>query len=257
MNEDERPGPNNDDDFEPLEFLNKEPDDMADQPPRDEFEEEDYEDETPQEDVIQEELPYDDEPPPPRRRGLAGGGGTNRVMIGTGIVVVATALFIFWPRNGGDMPDPVGEQYSVVAVDSNAVATPQPARPRSSDVNLSQEVPAVVPEAGGTDVGSRETTPPPETNRPVERAAASDGEPGADGKWAIQLGSFGSRANAQDLASRLHNKGFRVETPTLQSTTGGSSTKVWIAYFETHAEAKAWAVAHKDDIGKSTYITHR
>ncbi len=257
MNDDERPGPNNPDDFEPLEFLNKEPDDMADQPPRDEFEEEEYEDETPQEDEVQEELPYDDAPPPARRRGLAGGGGTNRIMIGTGVVVVAAALFVFWPRNGGDMPEPVGEQYSVVAADSNAVVTPQPARPRSSDVNLSQEAPAVVPETEGTDVSSRETTPPPETSRPVERAAVSNGEPGADGKWAIQLGSFGTRANAQGLANNLRDKGFRVETPTLQSTTGGSSTKVWIAYFETHAEAKAWATAHQDDIGKSTYITHR
>jgi len=48
-----------------------------------------------------------------------------------------------------------------------------------------------------------------------------------------------------------------VETPTLQSTSGGSSTKVWIAYFETHAAAKTWAATHKDNIGTSTYITHR
>ena len=48
-----------------------------------------------------------------------------------------------------------------------------------------------------------------------------------------------------------------METPTLQSTTGGSQTKVWIAYFETHAAAKAWAAAHADEIGRSTYITHR
>ena len=72
-------------------------------------------------------------------------------------------------------------------------------------------------------------------------------------------------ANAARLSSErvkhetaeLRAEGFRVETPTLQSTQGGASTKVWIAYFRTHAEAKAWAAAHQDEIGKSTYITHR
>ncbi len=263
MNDDGRPRPRNNDDPEPLEFLNKEPDDMADQPPRDEFEDETLEDngfeeDTYEEDVVQEELPYDEEPPPARRRTLAGGGGTNRVMIATGVVVVAAALFIFWPRGGGELPDPVGDQFSVVAADSGAYEPPQTARPRSSDVNLSLEAPAVVPEETGADnIGSGDTTPPPTTSQTTESVAIANGDPSPDGKWAIQLESFGSRLNAQELANRLRTKGFRVETPTLQSTTGGSSTKVWIAYFETHAAAKTWAAAHEDEIGKSTYITHR
>ncbi len=243
-------------DDEPLEYLNKEPADMTEQPPRDDQ----------ANDAVQEEMPLAEEtyeevtatPPAPRRRGLAVGGGTNRVMIATGVVVVAAAVFIFWPRGSDDLPAPVGEQFSVVATDSGAVDIDRPERPRSSDVNLSLEAPEVVPEeaGAGTETGTA-STPPPATQPPRETAAASSGEPGADGKWAIQLGSFGSRANALELAGELRNKGFRVETPAMQSTTGGSQTKVWIAYFDTHAAAKTWAAAHANKIGKSTYVTHR
>ncbi|MBU0742902.1 SPOR domain-containing protein [bacterium] len=240
---------------EPLEFLNKEPADMSERTPR-----EDRAD-----DAARQELPPDEayeevtEPYRPiRRRGLAGGGGTNRVMIATGVVVVAAAVFIFWPRGGADLPAPVGEQFSVVAADSGAASTERPAPPRSSDVNLSLEAPPVVPEEPGATTGTGAESAPPST-RQTRRAGVtvSSGEPGADGKWAVQLGSFGTRANAQELAVGLREKGFRVETPTLQSTTGGAQTKVWIAYFETHAAAKAWAAAHADEIGRSTYITHR
>ncbi|MBC8425313.1 SPOR domain-containing protein [bacterium] len=233
-------------DGEGLEFINKEPVDMSEHPPR--------EDHTA--DAVPEET-YEEvaeATPPSRRRGLVPAGGTNRVMIVTGVVVVAAALFIFWPRGGEDLPAPVGEQFSVVAADSGAVEAERPDRPRSSDVNLSLEAPDVVPEEAGA--GADEA--PPVTPRPrTSQPTAASGEPGEDGKWAIQLGSFGSRANAQELAAELRTRGIRVETPTMQSTTGGDQTKVWIAYFETHAAAKAWAAAHVDDIGRSTYITHR
>ncbi len=231
---------------EGLEFINKEPVEMSEQPPRDDHTEDAVPEET-YEEVSQ-------TPPPTRRRGLVPAGGTNRVMIITGIVVVAAALFIFWPRGGEDLPEPVGEQFSVVAADSGAVEADRPERPRSSDVNLSLEAPDVVPEEAGGTVDES----PPETSRPEpSRPAAGSGEPGETGKWAIQLGSFGSRTNAQEMAGELRAEGFRVETPTMQSTTGGAQTKVWIAYFETHAAAKAWAAAHVDEIGRSTYITHR
>ena len=240
------------DDDEPLEFLNKEPADMSDDTPRDD---------QPQEETF--EATYDngfeenaDESPPPRRRGLAAAAGTNRVMIATGVVVVVAAALIFWPRGGSDLPAPVGEQFSVVAADSGAHDADRPERPRSSDVNLSLEAPSVVPETPeGSGGAAADSAPASSSSR--TRAATGSGEPGPDGKWAIQLGSFGSRANARSMAAELSAKGFRVETPTLQTTTGGSQTKVWIAYFETHAAAKAWAAAHVDEIGGSTYITHR
>ncbi len=242
MNDDARSRP--DDGSEALEFLNKEPRDMDEQPPRDDYEE------TP----VQEEIPYEEDPPPARRRGLASAGGTNRVMIIAGVVVVVAALWIFWPRGGGgDLPAPVGEQYSVVANDSADIDHPQPARPRSSDVNLATEAPEVVPET--PDAGAEASAAEPA--RTEHRPPPSDGEPSDEGKWAVQIGSFGSCQNALELAAELKAKGFRVETPTLQSTQGGSSTKVWIAYFRTHAEAKAWAAAHAGEVGKSTYITHR
>lgn len=252
MNDDPRPPEDNG--FEPLEFLNKEPHDMPDQPPRDDYEDERLDDER-LEDADLEDSDLVDGPPPARRRGLATSGGTNRVMIAAGVVVVAAALWVFWPRGGGggDLPAPVGEQMSVVEADSDAVDVPMQARPRSSDVNLAAEAPAVVPEQPAEGSGQ----PAAQPARTVPRPANSDGEPSNEGVWAIQLGSFGTRANAQELAVKLRAKGFRVETPTLQSTTGGESTKVWIAYFRTHAEAKTWAAAHESGIGKSTYITHR
>ena len=247
MNDDARNRPD-DDGSDALEFLNKEPHDMSD---RDDYEDGIREDETP--DLNDDAYAPEDDTPPARRRGLSSAGGSSRVMIAASVVVVAAALFIFWPRGGGeDLPPPVGEQVSVVAQDSNAVATPTPARPRSSDVNLSREAPEVVPETPDPAEGGTTTPAAAPT-----RAESGDGNPGEEGVWAIQIGSFGSRQNALDLAAKLRADGLRVETPTLQSTTGGSSTKVWIAYFRTHAEAKTWAAAHADEIGGSTYITHR
>ena len=92
-------------------------------------------------------------------------------------------------------------------------------------------------------------------DEPAKQSVA--GEPSASGKWAIQLGSFVSLNNAQRLADSLKAKGYRVEMPAIRSNSGSMSYKVWIAYFETRADADKWAKAHADGLGGDFYITHR
>lgn len=226
----------------------------------------------------------DEESPPVtatrRSGGGGGGGGMSRIMIGAGALIVIGALFIFWPRGGGMDED--GDLMSVVTLpDSNAAAVT--ASPRSSDVDLDQELQQVVPETPehgeatpeGTraslrqeaDVRSGTATDLAEPDSPTtggtvpaevrQQGSIVPGDPTTQGKWAVQMGAFGTRDNAARAADDLSGKGFRSEVVSKPSTNGGTSYKVWIGYFETRAEATAYALKHRDALGTDTFITHR
>jgi len=191
---------------------------------------------------------------------------------------VAVAAWIFWPRGGGRQGVVLDDQIPLVTADSSATAAPPPAQPRSSDVNLGLEVKPIVPEKPASSapetpqnkpadtVGSNgdgsgspgaattgKTTPGRNAAPAAERPVLS---PGPAGKWAIQVGAFGSRANADKLATGLRARGLRVET-CRGNLAGGTAWKVWIGYFPTREETVRWLRKHRDEVGMATYITHR
>jgi cell division septation protein DedD len=210
--------------------------------------------------------------PPPvidvRRRGGRGGRG---IVAAVAVALVAMLAFVFWPRGGFELPPPVGEQTSVVTPDAPGQAY-FPRQPVSGDVDLAQEAPAVVPETpGGREAQRAAAQRDPAANEEAgleTSAAAGTGveaapagtavvPPGASGTWAIQLGAFGQRANAEELVARLRKNGHRIETETVKTAGGASLTRVRVAWFHSEAEAAAWAAAHAADLGRDLKITSR
>ncbi len=209
--------------------------------------------------------------PPPvidvRKRGGRSGRG---LVAAVAVALVAMLAFVFWPRGGFELPPPVGEQTSVVTTDSPGQAY-FPHQPVSGDVDLAQEAPEVVPETPGGRAASRvpagdlavdeEAGPDPAAASAAAAAAAPAGTaivpPGASGTWAIQLGAFGQRANAEELVARLRKTGHRIETETVKTAGGASLTRVRVAWFRSETEAAAWAAAHAADLGRDLKITSR
>ena len=198
------------------------------------------------------------------------------------------ALFIFWPRHSSSpvIEDENGERSSVVTLGDSVGAAGIPV-PRSSDVDLDDELTEVVPEQDRStgdkppeetraelrqqldkDSGQQELAEPAtvagsgtapvtqqQTNTSDELPVATQG-PSAGGQWVIQLGSFGSRANADKLAASLRAKGFRMEVHDLPAS-NGTTHKVWVGFFPTRAAATAYGRLHRDELGTKTFITHR
>jgi len=234
----------------------------------------------------------DDDAPPrtarPRKGDAKAKGGGKRkgppvIMLAALGLIAAVALFMFWPRGGGVTEVGDGQSSVLTLPDTSAAIRAEIPTPRSSDVDLDHELSDVVPEesdgaagaaarvdikreaetrsgagrelaepevaaASGT-APTRTETPPPA--RPNPGAGGVSG-PGKDGAWAIQVGSFGDRANALRLTVDLQAKGYRVEIQDL-----GSTHKVWVGYFMTRTAAEVYAAARTADLGAKPYITHR
>jgi DedD protein len=101
-------------------------------------------------------------------------------------------------------------------------AAPAPAPPTegspSAGSSSTAEPPTAAPATAAPATGAP-TTAAPTTLKPVETAAQSPIS--AHANWAVQLGSFASRANADNLSRQLKGQGFSVYV-----LPGGSSTTV-------------------------------
>jgi len=220
-------------------------------------------------------------------RSLGGGraGGPPWVMIGAAVVIAVIAAFMFWPRNSSSpADDDLGGQRSSIVMFGDSLGVAGIPVPRSSDVDLDDELPQVVPEhpegAGSrpaeetrselrqqldtaTDKGQlaepqavASSGTAPVTKRETDELTPATQGPSAGGQWAIQLGSFGSRANADKLATQLRDKGYRMEIQDLTAN-GGTIHRVWVGFFPTRTAAAAYAQLHRNDLGSETFITHR
>ncbi len=78
-------------------------------------------------------------------------------------VILAVAVFLFWPR-GGSTPTGIGERMSVVTADSGLEDNSLGNEPRSGDVNIEDETSRLVPErVGGSPPAESTGAKTPET----------------------------------------------------------------------------------------------
>lgn len=71
--------------------------------------------------------------------------------------------------------------------------------------------------------GQNEVAKPVKPEQPAARQAAPAKSPkptASTGDWIVQVGSFGSKANAAGLVSKLRNKGFEARMDTLSGSKG-------------------------------------
>jgi DedD protein len=70
-------------------------------------------------------------------------------------------------------------------------------------------MPGHLPPAPGRSTPSHTVAAAVETHPPAPKSSTTTAKPAA-GTWAVQLGSFANRANAEKLAHRLKDQGFSV-----------------------------------------------
>ena len=204
-------------------------------------------------------------------------------------LIVAGAIFLFWPR-GESPPAGIGEQFSVVTAENNLGSGGLSGEPRSGDVTIDDEVTPLVPEqtqstpASGAKTGSstngdtaaqtsaktaspapREESPAkttPQTPRSAHTKPAQQEpvvpplQPTVQGGWAIQLGAFGEEENAARLITKLEQQGYPTSMQTANTSSGEFLFKVWIGYFKTREDAATYARQHRRQIGEAIPV-HR
>lgn len=218
-----------------------------------------------------------------RRKSLAGDAGgrqVSRPLLIAVLVIVVGGGYLFWPR-GGDVPTGIGEQYSVVTADTTA----HEGAPRSGSVDIDDEQTALTPEApvaraaAGTDAPRRpivvddpeaedsaDPSQPPAADRiaepreaPAEHPPAQPQpriEPAPSGPWAVQLGAYQTRANADKVVADLAVKGIDAHVRAANTSSGEMIHRVWIGWFTTRNDAQGFARQEKDRIGDA-YPVHR
>lgn len=93
---------------------------------------------------------------------------------------------------------------------------------------------------------ANEASPPPETNAPPEKSSPSavvaiPSATSTTGMWAVQLGSFSSKENAENLAANLRKQGYAAFLSQLK-TSSGELQRVRIGPQKDRESAKAMVV---------------
>ena len=131
-------------------------------------------------------------------------------------------------------PLPVANKTEDVAVEKEVEPEPEPQKPEPKTVE--QKQPARV-----------EPKPAPEPQKPEVQAAAS-----SSGMWAVQLGSFSNKENAEKLAADLRKQGYAAFLSQLK-TSSGQLHRVRIGPQKDRESAEAMAakllkVGHKGQV---------
>lgn len=213
-----------------------------------------------------------------RRKSLAGDQPSrqpSKPLLIAVLVVVVGGGYLFWPR-GGDVLTGIGEQYSVVTADST-----HQAMPRSGSVDINGQQPDLVPEQpeGRATTGGdaertpeviaddkpavtepdppapRKTTPPP-TRRQEPTAPPELLEPQASGPWAVQLGAYKTRENAEKVVTRLAEAGIKAHVRAANTSGGEMIHRVWVGWFKSRTDAQTFARQRKSALGDA-YPVHR
>lgn len=189
-----------------------------------------------------------------------------------GAVLVALLLLLalaIGPREGVRMPDEEGPESPVAHVapqpaEPGIVAVPDQSRPEPRPRTVAQWVPpgsvphAPQPARASVPGGGRDALPPrsPETREPGTppsgpREAAET--PAAGPKWAVQVGSFSSRANAERLSEWCREQGYGVKVLTGQDG-GRTLHRVRVGPYGSREDADT-AVAELALLGRNGFVS--
>ena len=180
-----------------------------------------------------------------------------------GAVLVALLLLLalaIGPREGVRMPDEEGSESPVAHVAPQSaepgIAVSDETRPQPGPRTVAQWVPpGSVPHAPQP---ARALVPPPETG---ERATSSPNsseaaEPPAaqtGPQWAVQVGSFTSRANADALSEWCRQQGYGVQVVTGQDG-GRALHRVRVGPYASRGDADS-AVAELALLGQRGFVS--
>jgi len=181
-------------------------------------------------------------------------------------VVLVVPVFLDGPTNSGEMiseqvplPGQSGDENSTIILErdrtepvpvatnnsqpATKVAQPDPTPPTSTPTQAAQRDPE-------PQVAQEEAQTPP-----VDRPAAEPAVSSTTGMWAVQLGSFGNRENAEKLAADLRKRGFLPFLSKL-STSSGELHRVRIGPQKDRASAEAVAAELQKAGRKGQVVPH-
>ena len=135
-------------------------------------------------------------------------------------VILAIAVFLFWPR-GGSTPTGIGERISVVTADSGLENNSLSSEPRSGDVNIENETSRLVPERVGGSPSAESAGV--KTTEATASSGANDettvGKPSADSRSATGPDATGADMAKSVTTDKTPSKpATRIETPTTTPT---------------------------------------
>lgn len=175
-------------------------------------------------------------------------------------VVLVVPIFLDGPpREGETIQQPVllpgqseQETKTVVLERDRTNPSPVPVNATAIEEAAPSEPDITEPAAEETVESASEPEPAPERTEPEPQAqpAVADAKPepppeaptaaSSTGMWAVQLGSFSSRENADALASKLRGQGYMATVS--QVTTGnGTMHRVRVGPQRNREEAEQWA----------------
>ena len=140
-------------------------------------------------------------------------------------VVLVVPVFLDGPPEQGTV---VTERVLLPGQDDQKTQTVVLERDRTEPVPVANSTPAETPPAADKDEPEQEAAPRPEPSRtPPEPVAkpepeVSKEEPAASttGMWAVQLGSFSNKENAERLAADLRKQGYAAFLSQLDTASG-------------------------------------
>ena len=180
-------------------------------------------------------------------------------------VVLVVPVFLDGPTNSGEiiseqvpLPGQSGDENRTIILERDRTE-PVPAATNNSAPETALKKPAATPPAttpAPTQVAQRDPEPEVVQKKaqtpPVDQPAAEPAESSATGMWAVQLGSFGNRENAEKLAADLRKRGFLPFLSKLSSSSG-EMYRVRIGPQKDRASAEAVA-AELEKAGKKGQV---
>ena len=181
--------------------------------------------------------------------------GLKERLIGAVVLVVLGVIIIPFFIKGSPSPDStVTQAVSLPAADSTAAqqqvslpltATAAPALPAAAtQAPATALAPAPAPKPTLSQPGAK----PAVHAIPRAAAAPSPPVPSASGKWAVQVGSYGSQANADKVVASLKQHGLHGSVSHF-SKAGHTYYRVRVGAYAEHSDAEKAAAAVAKAIG--------
>jgi len=181
-------------------------------------------------------------------------------------VVLVVPVFLDGPTNSGEiiseqvpLPGQSGEENRTIILDRDRTE-PVPAATNNSASEAAVEKPDPTPPLP-TPTQAPQRDPEPEValeeaqTPPADQPAAEPAVASATGMWAVQLGSFGNRENAEKLAADLRKMGFLPFLSKLSSSSG-EMYRVRIGPQKDRASAEAVAAELQKAGRKGQVVPH-
>lgn len=182
-------------------------------------------------------------------------------------VVLVVPIFLDGPTNNGEI---ISEQVGLPGQSGEENRTIVLERDRTEPVPVAQQQPAPQPRQPAAQstppqqqAATKSAAPAPQPQHEPQKAPVADSSAAVKsdvpvsttGMWAVQMGSFGSQANAEKLAAELRKQGFAAFLSQL-STSSGELHRVRIGPQKDRESAEAMAERLRKAGHKGQVVPH-